>query len=125
MDDISKIQENYLLTFDNTMEEKYEQLHDLVRNMSGGTEDLDAAWALCVKTSKLTRVKDQINIKDTYCDNIAQTKAWIIKGQLVSCEEGEKYLDKIDELKDLYDLSYDKEVSHQIEQLAKRVKKCR
>ncbi|WP_264788645.1 hypothetical protein [Aureispira anguillae] len=99
--------------------------------------DLNAAWTLYIETDNVMKweegypskdsgtVRDNIRLVKFYCDKIAQTKSWVIKGQLDPCEKGEPYLKKIEKLKADHSLSYDKELACQISRLRNKVYQCK
>ena len=99
--------------------------------------DLDEAWDLYTTTdtemewkegfpqSDSGAVRDNIRLVKFYCDKIAQTKSWVIKGQLDPCEKGEPYLIKIDGLKKKHGLKYDKDLACQVSRLRNKVYQCK
>jgi len=98
--------------------------------------NLNESWALYVSTDKVmkweegypqkdTLVRDSMKLVKFYCDKIAQTKSWVIKGQLDPCQKGEPYLKKIDALKAKESLSYDKELTCQVGRLREKVYQCK
>lgn len=99
--------------------------------------DLNTAWSLYTSTDKTMEwkedfpqkdtglVRDNIRLVDFYCDKIAQTKSWVIKGQLDPCEKGDAYLAKINKLKKDASLSYDKELACQVSRLQSKVYQCK
>ncbi|MCH2043941.1 MAG: hypothetical protein MK212_07330 [Saprospiraceae bacterium] len=72
-----------------------------------------------------TVLGDQVKLVDFYCDKIAQTKSWVIKGSLDACAEGQGYLDKIDALKKEHNLEYDKDLACQVLRFRGKVYQCR
>ncbi len=98
--------------------------------------NLNESWALYVATDKEmkweegfpqkdTLVRDSMKLVKSYCDKIAQTKSWCIKGLLDPCDKGEPYLKKIDRLKKKEGLSYDKELTCHVGRLREKVYQCK
>lgn len=123
--DINKVQEDYLLTLDRTMEDKLEQLYQMVQQGKPTLEGLNKAWKLASSTDKLSEVDPQkINLEKHYCDDISTTKAWVIRGLMKPCKTGQQYLTKIDNLKRKNSLVYEEELDYQVELLRVYVGRC-
>ncbi|MEM1322337.1 MAG: hypothetical protein AAGG75_18890 [Bacteroidota bacterium] len=60
-----------------------------------------------------------------YCDKIAQVQAWLIRGHLSPCDQGQQYLDRIDNLKAAHQLDLDEEVACRLLRLRGKVYQCR
>ncbi|MFK7795999.1 MAG: hypothetical protein AB8E82_00995 [Aureispira sp.] len=98
--------------------------------------DLNSAWTLYTSTDKVMEwdegfpqkdtgaVRDNIRLVKFYCDKIAQTKAWVIKGQLDPCTKGAPYLKKIEKLKKDAKLRYDDALTCQVDRLRAKVYQC-
>ena len=134
--DIYKLQEDYLLTLDNETQDKLNELDSKVKQAAQDLADLNKAWGIYTLTdtkkewlegfpSKDTIVRPQIRLVDFYCDPIAQTKSWVIKGQLDPCDLGEGFLKQIQQLKKQKSLQYDKELSCQVKRLEGKVYQCK
>lgn len=125
LEDIYQLQEDYLLTLDQTMEDKLEALHQMVEKGKPGLDGLNKAWEICISMDNFSKVdKSKIQLSDVYCDNISRTKAWVMKGLLDPCKEGDRYLSKIDYLKQKEDVRYGEELDYQVELLRVYTKKC-
>lgn len=123
--DIYKIQEDYLLTLDQPMEEKLERLYQMVQQGPPQLEGLNKAWKLASSTDKLSEVNpSKINLEDYYCDDISTIKAWVIRGLMNPCKDGRKYLSKIDGLQRKNSVVYKDELDYQIELLRVYVGRC-
>ncbi|MGH1334924.1 MAG: hypothetical protein ACRBFS_02275 [Aureispira sp.] len=123
--DIYKVQEDYLLTLDRTMEDKLEELYQMVQKGKPELEGLNAAWKVASSTDKLSEVDaSTINLEQHYCDDISTLKAWVIRGLMKPCQEGQKHLKKIDNLQRSNNIVYDDELDYQVELLRVYVKKC-
>ncbi len=134
--DIYKLREDYLLTLDSETEDKLESLENKVKQAAKDLEDVGAAWDLYVATDTImswtegypavdTVVRHQIRLVDFYCDKIAQTKSWVIKGLLDPCEKGDAYLAKINNLKRKHGLSYDNDLACQVRRLEGKAYQCK
>jgi hypothetical protein len=117
------------------VDQKIKWLKKEVESSSEELADLNSAWDKFTKkhTTKTweegfpevdTVLGEEINLVEFYCDKIAQTKSWVIKGSLNACEEGQKHLDLIDELKKKYNLDYPKELACQVQRLRGKVYQC-
>ena len=123
--DITQLREDYLLTLDQTMEDKLELLYQMVEEGKPGLEGLNKAWNICIGMDDFSKVdKSKINLATIYCDNIAQTKAWVMQGLMNPCKEGQTYLSKVDYLKQKGSVSYGEELDYQVELLRVNVGKC-
>lgn len=125
LEDIYQLQEDYLLTLDQTMEDKLENLHQMVEKGKPGLEGLNKAWEICISTDHFSKTdKSKIQLADVYCDPISSTKAWVMKGLLNPCKEGDGYLAKIDYLKQKKNLTYGEELDYQVELLRVLIGRC-
>lgn len=111
----------------------------LAKEVGGSAEelaDLNSAWDKfkakhSTKTwsegfpEKDTLLGEEIKLVDFYCDKIAQTKSWVIKGSLNACEKGEAYLEKIAKLKEAHKLNYSKDLACQVQRLEGKVYQCK
>ncbi|BDS13366.1 hypothetical protein [Aureispira anguillae] len=126
LEDIYQLQEDYLLTLDQTMEDKLETLHKMVEQGKPSVEELDKAWEICISMDHFVKVdRSKIQLADVYCDPISKTKAWVMKGLLNPCKEGDGYLSKIDYLKQKEAVVYGEELDYQVELLRVNVGKCK
>ncbi len=134
--DIYKLQEDYLLTLDNETQDKLNELDSKVKQAAKDLTDLNSAWTLYTQTdtktewvegfpSKDTTVRGQIRLVEYYCDPIAQTKSWAIKGLLDPCDLGADFLQQINTLKKEKSLSYDKDLTCQVRRLQGKVYQCK
>ena len=116
--------------------EKIEWLKKEVTRSEEELAALDSAWEKFTKKhttktwseefpEKDTVLGTEIQLVDFYCDKIAQTKSWVIKGSLNACEEGENYLNKIDELKKKHNLTYPEDLACQVKRLQGKVYQCK
>jgi len=60
-----------------------------------------------------------------YCDNIHQVKDWTIKGLSVSCEEGQVYLEQIEDFQRTFEFSFDEDVECRVQDLRIKIWECR
>ncbi len=126
LSDIYKIQEDYLLTLDRTMEDKLERLYQMVQQGDPSMDGLRQAWALASSTDKLSEVDaSKIQLEEYYCDDISTTKAWVIRGLMNPCKDGRRYLTKIDGLKRKNSLVYGEELDYQVELLRVYLGRCK
>lgn len=116
---------------------KFEALKKKVAQSEQDLQDLNTAWTLYTSTDTQMEwlegyptpddgtVRDNIRLVDFYCDPIAQTKSWVIKGQLDPCEKGDTYLAKIKSLKKKRGLSYDADLQCQVDRLKAKAYQCK
>ncbi|MGH1334925.1 MAG: hypothetical protein ACRBFS_02280 [Aureispira sp.] len=134
--DIYKLQEDYLLTLDDETQDKLNELDSKVKQAAKDLADLNQAWTIYTQTdtqtewlegfpSKDTIVREQIRLVEDYCDPIAQTKSWAIKGLLDPCDLGEGFLKQIQTLKKAQQLKYDKDLACQVRRLESKVYQCK
>ena len=124
-------------TFNNVVMDKLEALQKRVAEAAKDLQDLNSAWSLYTATDQAMEwlegypapddgtVRDNIRLVQFYCDPIAQTKSWVIKGQLDPCEKGDAYLAKIQTLKKKTGLSYDKDLQCQVDRLKAKAYQCK
>jgi len=126
LNDIYKLQEDYLLTLDRTMENKLEALHKRVED-GEDQAGLQKAWKVINNTDKNLTVaqKKQIEVFDNYCNVMDQCKAWAIKGRLNPCKDGSKYLNKIAYRRQKDKLRFGDDLDYQVALLETLVKKCK
>lgn len=136
LEDIAKLRESDNPTLADDVIKKIENLEAKQAQSDLDLTDLNTAWTLFVDTDKVmaweegfpvkdTIVGPQIRLVDFYCDKIAQTKSWAIKGHLDPCDKGEAFLTKIDELKKSASLTYDKELDCQVSRLRSKIYQCK
>lgn len=134
--DANKTKEAFSLDLDAETTKKLANLDKRVKEAAQDLADLNAAWILYTETDKVMEwtkgypepdsiVRDQIRLVDFYCDKIAQTKSWAIKGLLDPCEKGDAYLAKINKLKAKHGLSYDDDLACQVLRLKGKVYQCK
>ncbi|MCH2045664.1 MAG: hypothetical protein MK212_16225 [Saprospiraceae bacterium] len=137
MEDISATLQKFTPELDATTKEKVENLKAKVEEAAKDVADLNNGWKLFMTTDKnveipkegypqpIAEIGDQMRLVDFYCDKIAQTKSWVIKGHLDPCAEGANHLKKIDALKKKHNLSYNTELACQVKRLRSKVYQCR
>ena len=134
--DIQKVRDEFNPELDEVVLGKIENLQKSVDKSDQDLADLNTAWKLFVDTDKEkswsegfpqkdTLIRDSIRLVDFYCDKIAQTKSWAIKGHLDPCETGEGFLTKIDALKAKHSLKYDTELTCRVQRLRSKVYQCK
>ena len=125
LSDISRLQEDYLLTFDNVMESKFEALHDRGSSEQSFVDQLHKAWRIWVDTEDPAKVREaDVQLAEEYCDPTDQIKAWILYGLNDACGEGDNFLAKIEYMQQKKRLTFDDEVDYQVALLKKRIKDC-
>lgn len=134
--DIFKVREAFDPKLDRETIGKIDKLQAAVNKADQEYEQLNEAWTLYIAADVTTSweaqfppkdetVRTQISLVNFYCDKIAQTKSWVIKGQLDPCKKGDAYLTKIDALKETNNLSYDEELICQVHRLRSKVYQCK
>ena len=134
--DIKKAREEFNPELTDDVLKKIEYLQKLVDTEDKDMEDLDAAWTMFIDNDKVssweevfpeedTIIRDEIRLVEFYCDKIAQTKSWCIKGHLDPCTKGEPFLKKIVALKKKHSLKYDKELACRVKRLESKVYQCK
>jgi hypothetical protein len=134
--DIYSVRQEHDPELNKETKDKIDRLQAAVNKSDNQLEDLNKAWSLYVATDTTTIwrggfpakdkiIRDQIKLVNFYCDKIAQTKSWIIKGHLDPCEKGENYLKKAASLKAKHQLQYDEELICQIHRLSGKVYQCK
>jgi len=123
--DISQLQEDYLLTFDRTMEQKVEALHQRGTTVDQEVEDLRKVWQVWVDTEDPAKVRALgLYIGDTYCNPMDQARAWVLFGLNDVCGSGDGFLAKIEYLQQKEQIRFDSTLEGQIDTLRKRIKEC-
>ncbi|MCP4438572.1 MAG: hypothetical protein GY810_06470 [Aureispira sp.] len=134
--DIDKVKEKDSPELDSETEDKVKALQAAVQQSEADLADLNDAWSKFVpldqdKTpeegfpKKDTTLMSEIRLVEFYCDKIAQTKSWVIKGSVDACVEGETYIKKIDALKKKHSLKYDTELTCHVNRLRTKIWQCR
>ena len=134
--DIGKIRKKYSPELDDEVLQKIDNLVAMQEKSDQELTDLNTAWSLYIASDKVmeweegfpqkdTIIRDTIKLVDFYCDKIAQTKSWAIKGHLDPCEQGEAHIKKIDDLKKKYTLKYDSELTCHVNRLRSKVYQCK
>jgi hypothetical protein len=137
LEDIRKLRDNDSPELADDVIKKIEALQAKQDESDQDLADLNTAWKLYTSTDKTmawkenfpqkdtTGIEDSIRLVKFYCDKIAQTKSWVIKGQLDPCQKGDAYLAKINKLKKEASLSYDKDLACQVSRLQSKVYQCK
>ncbi|MBL4650192.1 MAG: hypothetical protein JKY03_10705 [Aureispira sp.] len=108
------------------MEDKLEILYKMVEEGKPGLEGLNSAWNICIESDDFSKTdKSKIDLATVYCDNISQTKAWVMQGLMNPCKEGQIHLSKVDYLKQKEAVNYGEELDYQVELLRVNVGKCK
>ncbi len=134
--DIEKAREEHNPTLSGDVLGKIDILKKLVEEEDKDMADLTTAWGLFIENDKVsswteeypqedTIIRDDIRLVDFYCDKIAQTKSWCIKGHLDPCTKGEPFLKKIQALQKEHKLKYDKELACRVQRLESKVYQCK
>lgn len=135
--DIEKVRSTDAPELASAVTKKIDALQAKQDEADADLSDLNKAWTLYTNTDKVMEwkedfpakddgtVRDNIRLVKSYCDKIAQTKSWVIKGQLDPCDKGEPYLMKIEQLKKEAKLSYDEELTCQVDRLRAKIYQCK
>ena len=126
MANIQKTQKATAVELDPTTTEKVAVLQAMLDKSNAELDTLNTVW------KEFIAGKDSLSrpvvLVDFYCDKIAQTKSWVVKGRLVACPkhaEGQSYIDKIDKLQKEYNLKYDNELQCAVARLRQAIWDCR
>lgn len=123
LDDIDALRKSHNPDLDNTTIAKINELSKKLRTGEEELSKLQFLWKDFVANNDT--IVGNFQLADFYCDKIAQVKSWTIKGHFNTCEQGQEYLDKINDYKRLHKLSFDTELSCRIQRLAREVWWCR
>ena len=134
--DIEEINEERSPIIGDWLQKKMDFLEDLVEEEATNMDDLNKAWSLFIENDKVsswnegfpqedTIIRDEVRLVEYYCDKIAQTKSWCIRGHMDPCTLGEMLLNRIDTLKESYNLKYDKQLACRVQRLRGKVYQCK
>ncbi len=118
--DIIKEQEPDLT--DETVGE-FEELYMATKSNHQDLESLNQQWTEFIENNDT--IPNGIDLAEVYCDKIAQVKSWTILGHFDPCDEGERYLDNIDEFQEKHELEFDEELACRVLRLRGKVYHCR
>jgi hypothetical protein len=71
------------------------------------------------------QLTEQFLSPEFYCDNIHQVKDWTIRGLSGSCEDGNHYLQEIEEFQRTFEFNFTKELECRVQKLRIKVWDCR
>ena len=126
MANIKKTQSEHNPTLDPVTEAKIAHLQELIDQSDAELANLNEVWAKFIANKDT--LTEEFVLADFYCDKIAQTKSWVIKGRLKACptyQEAQPFVTKIDDLKKEYSLKYDKELDCAVTRLRQTIWDCR
>jgi hypothetical protein len=126
MSSINKAQKMSPVELDATTAEKVAKLQAMVEKSNAELENLNTVWKeFIANKDTMTR---PFELVEFYCDKIAQTKSWVVKGRLAACPDhaqGQAFLNKIDELQKAHNLKYDRELQCAVTRLRQAIWDCR
>lgn len=126
MSSIKKIQKLHNPELDPTTTEKVATLQAMLDKSQAELDTLTTVWKEFI-ANKDTMARP-FQLVDFYCDKIAQTKSWVVKGRLAACPtytEAQTYVDKIDKLQKEHNLKYDHELQCAVTRLRQAIWDCR
>lgn len=123
LDDIDALRNAENPTLDNATIGKINDLSNRLKNAEKDLSKLDFLWKDFVQNQDT--IYGSFQLADFYCDKIAQVKSWTIKGHFDPCDQGQSYLDKIEDLKRSHNLDFDEELSCRVQRLSRKVWWCR
>lgn len=126
MANIKKTKSEHNPTLDPVTEAKIAHLQELIDQSDAELANLNEVWAKFIANKDT--LTEEFVLADFYCDKIAQTKSWVIKGRLKACptyKEAQPFVTKIDDLKKEYSLKYDKELDCAVTRLRQAIWDCR
>ncbi len=101
---------------------KINELAELSDQYQSNAVKIEALW------SKFVAQGDQLNEdfqSALYCDNIHQVKDWTIKGLSVSCEEGQVYLEQIEDFAGTFEFHFAEDIECRVQKLRIKIWECR
>ena len=102
---------------------KINELAEIIEQYQSNGEEIEMLW------SKFVAQGDQpfedFESTTHYCDNVHQVKDWTIKGLSVSCEEGQVYLELIDDFQRTIEFSFTEDVECRVQDLRIKIWECR
>ncbi len=123
LDDIDALRKAANPTLDNATIGKINDLSNRLKNGEKDLSKLNFLWQDFVQNQDT--IYGSFELADFYCDKIAQVKSWTIKGHFDPCDQGQDYLDKIEDLKRTHSLAFDEELSCRVQRLSRKVWWCR
>ncbi|KAA3623304.1 MAG: hypothetical protein DWQ02_24735 [Bacteroidetes bacterium] len=123
LDDIDALRKAENPTLDNATIGKINDLSNRLKNSEKDLSKLDFLWKDFVQNQDT--IYGSFQLADFYCDKIAQVKSWTIKGHFDPCDQGQGYLDKIEDLQRSHNLDFDEELSCRVQRLSRKVWWCR
>jgi hypothetical protein len=123
LDDIDALRKSDNPQLDGITISKIEELVGLLKKGEADLSKLDFLWKDFVANKDT--ITGSFELADFYCDKIAQVRSWTIKGHFNTCEQGQQYLDKINDYKRLYSLTLDEELACRIQRLGREIWWCR
>ena len=118
-----KTRQTFKVELDGETQQRLDKLKNLVDKNRKDLADLNALWKDFV--AQKDTLDRQFTVQDFYCDKIAQVKSWAMKGHVKACDEGQQYLDNINNLQKKHSLKFDKELECSVNRLRQKVWDCR
>ncbi len=120
---IADVQEEFEPELDDTTLEKIKNLEAKLKDYEADIEALNTTWKEFIDGEDT--LTGPYELKNFYCDKIAQVKSWAIKGHMSPCDKGKGYLTQIDKLKKKNKLEFDDELACRVLRLEGKVYQCR
>jgi len=102
---------------------KINELEALIKQYRSNGTKIEKLWNKFVAQGD--KLFEDFQSSDDYCDNIHQVKDWTIKGLTGACEDGYKYLDKIEAFHQTFEFTFTEDLECRIQNLRVKVWDCR
>jgi hypothetical protein len=123
LEKIAEVKAKYQPELDATTIEKVNRLTSLVEKYDSEAATLETLWSEFI-TNEDTLTKP-FQLADFYCSDIHKIKSWTLKGWFDTCENGQGFLDKIDNLVSQNNLELDEELACRVLRLRIKIWDCR
>ncbi|MCR9290721.1 MAG: hypothetical protein NXI23_25390 [Bacteroidetes bacterium] len=120
---IAEVREKHNPELDATTIAKVNKLAARMNQYKMEAATLETLWSEFI-TNEDTLLKP-FQLSEFYCDDIHTIKSWTIRGWFNTCEEGQAYLDKIDDLVRQKNLELDEELACRVLRLRIKIWDCR
>lgn len=123
LEKIDELRQPEILDLEQITMIKINELAELSDQYKADVGEIESLWKKFVAQGDT--LTGSYELAEFYCDNVHQVKSWVIKGLNGTCENGNVYLEQIDELQETFEFNFEEDLDCRVQKLRIKVWDCR